>query len=58
MPELFDLIAGTETGAIIGGSLVIPSDTSPKTDEDDFVMFYANHSREFYENNVYKLFVS
>lgn len=26
MPELFDLVAGSESGAIIGSSLLIPSD--------------------------------
>jgi patatin-like phospholipase/acyl hydrolase len=30
MPELFDLIAGSETGAIIAATLVIPND-DPKT---------------------------
>jgi len=26
MPELFDMIAGSETGAMIGATLVIPND--------------------------------
>ena len=50
MPELFDLIAGTETGAIIGGSLVIPNDASTGG-EDDFVAMYADKSKDFFEQN-------
>jgi len=30
MPELFDMIAGSETGAIIASSLVIPNDGANK----------------------------
>ena len=28
MPELFDLITGSETGALIGGTLVIPANST------------------------------
>lgn len=30
MPELFDLVAGSESGALIGSSLIIPSDSTTK----------------------------
>ena len=56
MPELFDVIDGTETGAIIGGSLVIPNDSS--TGEDDFVAMYAGESKEFFKNHTNSLYVS
>ena len=55
MPELFDIIAGTETGAIIAGSLVIPGEN---TSEDDFVAMYAHNSKEFYRHQSKNLFVS
>ena len=32
MPEFFDMIAGSESGALIAGTLVMPAETS---DEDE-----------------------
>lgn len=55
MPELFDIIAGTETGAIIAGSLVLPG---KNTSENDFVAMYAENSKEFYRQHSKNLFVS
>lgn len=55
MPELFDIIAGTETGAIIAGSLVIPG---KNTSENDFVAMYAEDSKRFFKNHAKDLFVS
>jgi len=52
MPELFDMISGTETGAIIAGSLVIPN-------EDKTGVFqYADKSVKFFETNHGLLYVS
>ena len=55
MPELFDIISGTETGAIIAGSLVIPG---KNTSEDDFVNMYAENSKNFFKQHSKDLFVS
>lgn len=51
MPELFDVIAGTETGAIIGASLVIPGD-------ENLVRNYANESMEFFKLHSSDLYVA
>ena len=56
MPELFDIIAGTETGAIIAGSLVIPGKN--EKGEDDFVAMYAHNSKMFFQEHSKNLFVS
>ena len=55
MPELFDVIAGTETGAIIGASLVIPGNgTSP----EGLVKNYAEVSKHFFKEYASKLYVA
>ena len=55
MPELFDLIAGTETGAIIGSSLVVPGDG--KTPES-LVKNYAEESMTFFKDYSSDLYVA
>jgi len=47
MPELFDMIAGSETGAIIATSLVLPSDSDPKKPK-----YYASESLKWFRENV------
>ena len=56
MPELFDIIAGTETGAMIAGSLVIPGKNT--SSEDDLVEMYAENAKEMFRSQHTHLFVS
>ena len=49
MPELFDLIAGSETGAIIATTLVIPNNDTTSTQKNQF---FANRAVDFFEKNV------
>jgi len=57
MPELFDLIAGSETGAIIASSLVIPKDKDSKDDwpnkyfAERSVNFFKEHGENLYHTN-------
>ena len=55
MPELFDIIAGTETGAIIGSSLVIPGNN---TKDEYLVRNFADASKNFFEEYSSELYVS
>lgn len=55
MPELFDVIAGTETGAIIGASLVIPGNG---TSAEGLVKNYAAASMEFFKEYSSDLYVA
>ena len=49
MPELFDFIAGSGTGAIIAGSLVVPnSDTSSSQINENF----ADKAADFFSRNA------
>ena len=49
MHELFDMIAGSETGAIIASSLVVPNeDTTSKTKNQ----YWATKSVSFFKENV------
>ena len=52
MPELFDMIAGSETGAIIATSLVLPSDGDSKKPK-----YYATESLKWFRENVDVLYV-
>lgn len=52
MPELFDMIAGSDTGAIIASTLVVPK--QPGTDESKdwkINQFWAKSSMEFFMSN-------
>lgn len=55
MPELFDMISGSETGAIIATSLVLPktdkADRDPRNNK-----FFANKAVEWFETNVDTLY--
>ena len=47
MPELFDMIAGSETGAIIGSSLLIKNDDAATSGEQPN-KYFAEKSKEFF----------
>jgi len=51
MPEIFDLVAGSETGAIIASSLVIKNE-DPKTKNEQINANFADKSKEWFEENV------
>ena len=51
MPELFDFIAGSETGGIIASSLVIPNDDSA-TNATQKNKYFATKAVDFFEKNV------
>lgn len=51
MPELFDMISGSETGAIIASSLILPNtDEATKTIQKN--KYFANKSVEWFEKHV------
>lgn len=47
MPELFDMIAGAETGAIIAATLVIPND-DPQTQATQINKYWAEQTSDFF----------
>ena len=47
MTELFDMISGSESGAIIASSLVLPSD-----DDHTKSKYYASKAVEFFDKNL------
>jgi hypothetical protein len=51
MPELFDMIVGSETGAIIASTLVIPS-LNGKTNK-----YFAKDAVSFFSDNIDELYV-
>ena len=51
MPELFDMIAGSETGAIIASTLVVKNDDSATMDVQPN-KYFARNSMEYFVNNV------
>ena len=55
MPELFDIIAGSETGAIIATSLVLPN-TDPATNVIQPNLYFATRSQQFFRDNVDSLY--
>lgn len=55
MPELFDMITGSETGAIIATSLVIPND-DPSTNKTQDNKFFSEKTKDFFERNVDTLY--
>ena len=52
MHELFDLIAGSETGAIIASTLAVPADTNKQLNK-----YWAAKSANFFLENVDRLYV-
>jgi hypothetical protein len=50
MPELFDMIAGSETGAVIATSLVLPNDDEA-TKATQPNKYFATTAKEFFEKN-------
>lgn len=55
MPELFDLIAGSETGAIIATTITLPN-TNPDTKAIQKNQFFADRAVKFFETNVDTLY--
>lgn len=51
MPELFDMVAGSETGAIIASSLVVKNE-NPKTKSIQENANFADKSVNWFEKNV------
>lgn len=49
---MFDMIVGSETGAIIAASLVVPDAAGSKVNK-----YNASRAVEFFETNVDKLYV-
>ena len=54
MHELFDFIAGSETGGIIASTLVIPNDDESSLQKNKY---FATKSLKFFEDNVDKIWV-
>ena len=48
MPELFDMISGSETGAMIASTLVVAS-TDPKSQRIN--KYFANETAKFFYDN-------
>lgn len=49
---MFDMIVGSETGAIIATTLVVPDKKGSTLNK-----FYANRTVEFFEKNIDKLYI-
>ena len=56
MGELFDMIAGSETGAIIAASLVVPND-NPATNDTQPNKYWASKSANFFTTRVDTFYV-
>ena len=54
MPELFDMLAGSETGAIIASSLVIPNEDKNSETKN---MYWSTKSVSFFKENVDILYI-
>jgi uncharacterized membrane protein YsdA (DUF1294 family) len=54
MYELFDMIAGSETGAIIASTLVVPNDDKSATQKNKY---WATKAVEFFMQNTDTLYV-
>jgi len=56
MAELYDVIAGSETGALIAGSLVIPAD---KDSSENYInKYWGSDSIKHFKENSLKLYSS
>lgn len=56
MTELFDMISGSETGAIIATIINLPLKDGEKLDEGQKVRYFANKTVEFFEEHVDSLY--
>ena len=54
MPELFDFIAGSETGGIIASTLVIPN-MNATTNSTQKNKYFATTALDFFDKNVDKI---
>ena len=55
MTELFDMIAGSETGAIIGTVINLPN-TDASTNSTQPNMYFASDARDWFKENNTKLY--
>jgi len=55
MTELFDMIAGSGTGAVISATLVMPND-DPATKDTQKNKYFADKALSFYNEHVGKLY--
>ena len=56
MPEIFDMISGSETGAIIASSLVLPND-DPETNKIQPNKYFAGEASKFFYKYSSELYV-
>jgi len=56
MPELFDMIAGSETGAIIATSLVIPNKDVAEAKAGQKNQYFASESMKWFQDNTDTLY--
>lgn len=56
MPELFDLISGSETGAIIATTINLPNKDAASLAKGQKNQFFADKAVSFFENNVDTLY--
>ena len=54
MYELFDMISGSETGAIIASTLVIPNDDTSSTQKNKY---FVSKATEFFDQNIDTIYV-
>ena len=55
--ELYDLVAGVSTGAILAGSLTAPSaedPTKPRFSAKDMVDFYLSYAKEIFPEDRFR----
>lgn len=60
MPELFDMISGSESGAIIAASLMIPNDKNSLPDTNGNIQLnkhFASTTADFYTNKASELYI-
>ena len=55
MTELFDMISGSETGAIIATTISLPN-KDPKTKATQKNLFFADRAVQFFRNHVDTLY--
>lgn len=56
MSELFDYVAGSETGAIIGATLLIKNDDPETLKLGQKNKYFANDTVEWFKNNIETLY--
>lgn len=56
MTELFDYISGSDTGAIIAGSLLLKNDDQASIAKGQKNKYFANETVEWFEKNVEVLY--